>query len=85
MDGNITLQYIAEFLSLMRIIRISFSAGFQGEKDRLHHVFLRIGNDPFDFIFKLCIVFLKVISFSENDLFFRALIEELADRGSKAL
>ena len=82
MDGNITLQHVAEFLSLMGIVRIGFSAGLQGEKDRLHHVFLRIGNDPFDFILKLCIVFLKIIGFSENDLFFRTLIEELADRGS---
>ena len=85
MDGNITLQYVAEFFALMGIIRIGFTAGFQGEMDRLHHVFLRIGNDPFDFILKLCIVFLKVIGFSEYDLFFRAFIEELADRGPKTL
>ncbi len=47
MDCDDTGQYISEFLTLVRVIKIGSPARLQCHADRLHPVLLGIRNDPF--------------------------------------
>ena len=85
MNGDTSLENVAEFFSFMGIIRVGFPAWLQCEQYGLHHVFLGGGDDPLDFIFQFRIVFLKIVRFAEDNLFLRRFIEEFADGGSEAL
>jgi len=84
-DADASLQHIAELLALMRVVWVGGAAGLQRDEDWLHHVFLRIGNDPADLIFQLRVVFFKIVSLSEYNLFFRCFIKKLTEGGAKAL
>ena len=85
MNGDIALQDVAKLFSLMRIVGVCFPAWLQCQKNRLHHVLLCVGNDPFDLIFQFQIVLFKVICLSKDDLLLRSLVKELSDGGPKAL
>ena len=85
MDGNASLEHITEFLAFMGIVRISGAACLQRQQDGFHHVLLCVGYDPFDFIIQVCVDFLKIILFSEYNLFIRGFGEEIADGGAQAL
>ena len=84
MNGDIALQDVAKLFSLMRIVGVCFPAWLQCQKNRLHHVLLCVGNDPFDLIFQFQIVLFKVICLSKDDLLLRSLVKELSDGGPKA-
>ena len=76
-DADAALQDIAELFALMWVVRVSAAAGFQRDEDWLHHVFLRVRDDPADLIFQLRIVFFKIVSLSEYDLLLRCFIKKL--------
>ena len=85
MDADASLQHIAEFLALVRVVRVGRAPGLQGDEDRLHHIFLCVGDDPADLIFQLRIVFFKIIRLSEYDLLLRCFIKKLTECGAEAL
>ena len=84
-DADAALQDIAELFALMWVVRVSAAAGFQRDEDWLHHVFLRVRDDPADLIFQLRIVFFKIVSLSEYDLLLRCFIKKLTECGAEAL
>ena len=84
-DADAALQDIAELFALMWVVRVSAAAGFQRDEDWLHHVFLRVRDDPADLIFQLRIVFFKIVSLSEYDLLLRCFIKKLTEGGAEAL
>ena len=61
----------------MRIFRSCSSAGLQGNADRLHFIFLCIGNDPFRQRSGLLVLLLKVIRIVKYDLTVCLIVEEL--------
>lgn len=78
-DGYASAQYITEFLSFMRIVRIGGTSRFQGEPDGLHNVFLGIGDDPFRSVPAGFIRLFKIIGRGEDDLFLCFLTEKFIE------
>ena len=68
MDLYASLQNIAEFFSLMWIIRIGGPACLDRDKDPLHHILLGIRDDPFNRLLKLIVFLFKEIALMEDHL-----------------
>ena len=78
-------QYVTEFFSLMRVVRVSRASFFQCNTDRLHHIFLCIRDDPFNPVTESFICFFKIIGFLKADLVIIRVIKKVLQVSAKTL
>ena len=78
-------QHIAEFLAGMGRIFRHTPARFEGQQYGLHHIFLRVRNEPANMVFQLTVLLFKIVWFSEHQLLRIFLAEEIRGRSAEAL
>ena len=68
MNEDTAGKYVAEFFTFVRRINLCAGAALQRQPDWFHPVFLRVRNDPCDFIALRFVGFYEVIFLTEDNL-----------------